>query len=107
MLGDMDLNQINELKEEQTDEQKPRAKKKAKTGEWKYSWKVLGESRHLQPRTQNHLRCLDSGLFLIFSGPVPNTCRACKCTWHACMSSLNGRVKDWLERIMICPSTQT
>ena len=32
MLGDMDPNQINELKEEQMNERKPRAKKKSKNG---------------------------------------------------------------------------
>ena len=80
MLGDTNLNQINELKEEQTNENQERKSKNR--GEWKYSWKVSGKSRHLQPHeTQNHLRCLHSGLFLTFMGM--------QMQMDACISCLN------------------
>jgi len=70
MLGDMDPNQINELKEEQMNERKPRAKKKSKNGGVEIQLESLRGKQ--APAAQD----TESPSMLRF-GPVLNIFRAC------------------------------
>lgn len=90
MLGDTNLNQINELKEEQTNKQRPRAKMQKTEG----SGNTVDES---QGRAGRHMRRLHPGPFLTFVGPGQKPMDA----QVSCLN--NAKLKTGLEMMCILP----